>query len=778
MSDPIFTLFSTNSLGLTDIGNNAAPTLADIDNDGDLDAFVGNFDGDTVFFRNTPINGVASFTAESSNFGLTDVGYSAKPLLIDIDGDSDLDAFVGNNVGNTVFFRNTPINGVASFTAESSNFGLTYVGTYASPTFADIDNDGDFDTFVGNSNGDTVFFINTPVWGMQDWTAETSNFGLTNVGYNAAPTLVDIDNDGDLDAFVGNNAGDTVFFRNTPVNSVASFIAESSNFGLTDVGYSATSTFADIDNDGDLDAFVGNSYGVTQLFVNMAASATNHAPTGTVTINDTTPTQGQILTAANTLNDADGLGSITYQWKAGAMILGTGANHTVTAAEVGKTLTVTASYTDDLGKLETKTSTATAAVTAVTNPNFTLTGNNFITDENGGTAIFSLKLNTAPTRDVSVTFTSLDTSEGIINKTLTFTSSNWSTPQTFTVIGQNDALMDGNISYQVKGVVNTFDVNYSGLTLNLITLTNQDNEVAGQSIYGDVGGSKNDVLIGTEGNDKIYGLNMKDDLSGRGGNDELWGGYDNDVLFGENGNDKLYGEQNDDYMESGAGNDTLDGGLGVDTMKGGAGNDVYYLGYDFKDVIQDGGLATDIDTVIMPYQLTTYTLSAGIENATITAGTQAANLIGNAGNNALTGNDGVNNLNGGTGRDGLFASAGNDVLIGGAGNDTLSGGAGKDIFKFNTAFAANTDKITDFSVINDTIQLENSIFTKLTATGALNAGNFFKGTAAHDTNDYVIYNPSNGVVTYDADGNGAHAAVEIALLGVNLALTAADFVLI
>ena len=88
----------------------------------------------------------------------------------------------------------------------------------------------------------------------------------------------------------------------------------------------------------------------------------NNPPTGSVDINDTTPELGQILTATNTLADADGLGEITYQWIAGETVVGEGDTYTVTASDVGKAITVTASYTDGLGQLESVSSAATAAV--------------------------------------------------------------------------------------------------------------------------------------------------------------------------------------------------------------------------------------------------------------------------------------------------------------------------------------------------------------------------------------------------------------------------------
>ena len=546
---------------------------------------------------------------------------------------------------------------------------------------------------------------------------------------------------------------------------------------LVAVGYSG-SDFALVryNSDGSLDATFNGS------------TTINHAPTGDVTITGTA-VKGQTLTASNTLTDADGLGAITYQWQADSINLSTGNSYTLTADEIGKTVTVTASYTDLLGTVEHVNSAATLAITDVPvngTAGISITGSDFITTEQGDTAVFSVKLNSAPIRDVSIDFTSSDTTEGVItNPTLKFTSSNWSTAQTFTVTGQNDSLVDGDIAYSINAKLTTLDIFYTSVTTNSLTLTNQDTPIAKVETINGTNGM--DVLQGTSAPSYLLGEAANDDLSGGAGNDTIYGSYGNDLLFGEDDNDKLYGEQDADYLDGGAGNDTLDGGLGLDTLIGGAGNDTYYLGYDEIDVVDDQGLTTDVDTVIMPYQLSKYTLPKGIEQGTIAPGTQASSLTGNTSDNTLTGNDGKNVLNGAVGRDSLFGGLGNDVLKGGAGNDVLeggtgkdnlTGGAGKDSFLFDTALKANVDKITDFKPIDDTLTLENQIFTKLTATGVLNADNFVTATAAIDSNDYLIYSKATGALFYDADGNGTGAGIQIALLGMNLALTNADFVII
>jgi hypothetical protein len=94
-----------------------------------------------------------------------------------------------------------------------------------------------------------------------------------------------------------------------------------------------------------------------------AVANVNDAPSGTVTVTVSgTTAQGQSLTAANTLADIDGLGTISYQWKAGATVLGTGSSLLLDQSHVGQQITVTASYTDWQGTAEAVSSVATVAV--------------------------------------------------------------------------------------------------------------------------------------------------------------------------------------------------------------------------------------------------------------------------------------------------------------------------------------------------------------------------------------------------------------------------------
>lgn len=133
----------------------------------------------------------------------------------------------------------------------------------------------------------------------------------------------------------------------------------------------------------------------------------------------------------------------------------------------------------------------------------------------------------------------------------------------------------------------------------------------------------------------------------------------------------------------------------------------------------------------------------------------------------------------------ISALAGNDRLEGRQGNDELRGGAGKDSFAFNTAphSSTNFDRIIDFAPVDDTIRLEDSVFRAVDGIGAGGRGRllgdqFFRGPAANDREDRIIYNPATGVLFYDADGTDPIAAIRFALIGKGLTVTAADFLVV
>ena len=133
--------------------------------------------------------------------------------------------------------------------------------------------------------------------------------------------------------------------------------------------------------------------------------------------------------------------------------------------------------------------------------------------------------------------------------------------------------------------------------------------------------------------------------------------------------------------------------------------------------------------------------------------------LGNAGNNSIVGSDGA---------DTLYAGAGDDRVIGRSGADELQGGAGADQFGY-IGGETGLDRILDFQSGADKILLFGDYYDP-TATV-----DFVNGTSATSANSTFLYNSGTGIVSFDADGTGAGAAVQIAQLNPGTIVAAGDF---
>jgi hypothetical protein len=219
-----------------------ALALGDVDSDGDLDAFIGNYGaGNTVWLN----DGTGAFADSGQSLGSADT-YAVA--LGDLDGDGDLDAVTGNDVGqgSRVWLN----NGTGTFSTGQT---LSFRDTRA-VALGDLDNDGDLDIFLGHSDGRP-----NEVWlnqGGAQWGARGEFVdGGQRLGSadTTAVALGDLDGDGDLDAYVGNGSGQAdEVWRN---DGTGLFSDSGQNLG-------GRATWAvalgDVDADGDLDAFAAN----------------------------------------------------------------------------------------------------------------------------------------------------------------------------------------------------------------------------------------------------------------------------------------------------------------------------------------------------------------------------------------------------------------------------------------------------------------------------------------------------------------------------------------
>jgi Ca2+-binding RTX toxin-like protein len=296
------------------------------------------------------------------------------------------------------------------------------------------------------------------------------------------------------------------------------------------------------------------------------------------------------------------------------------------------------------------------------------------------------------------------------------------------------------------------------------------------TLQGDAGA---DSILGGSNNDLIYGGTENDTLQGGTGDDTIRGGSHSDLIEGEDGNDSLFGDGSSDTIRGGEGDDFLDGGGSGDVLQGDAGADSL-LGGTSDDAIYGG---TENDTI-----------RGGTGDDTAWGGSHSDRIYGDAGNDRLYGEgsadtiyggDGNDLVDGGSSADVLYGGSGTDTLIGGTNNDTLYGGAssdtltgdtGKDVFVFSTAIGVSVDVITDYNVAEDSIWLEDAVFAGL-SLGGLSAARFVANAEGAATTEAhrIIHDTDSGALLFDADGNGAGAAVQFATLTPGLALTSADF---
>jgi hypothetical protein len=215
-SSPELKLMDENYLNL-EIGFNYSPAFVDIDSDGDLDFFIGEWQGGLNLLENTGDAANPIYQNIEENYAGIDIGNNATPSFIDIDADSDFDLFIGEFNGNINFYRNQGDPVAANFILENSDFLGIDLGQYSFPHFSDIDGDSDFDLFAGSEDSGFVFYRN-------NGTPQNPNFARDptfdlSAHRNSAPGFVDIDNDSDLDLFSGALGGGIIFYENQEVIS-------------------------------------------------------------------------------------------------------------------------------------------------------------------------------------------------------------------------------------------------------------------------------------------------------------------------------------------------------------------------------------------------------------------------------------------------------------------------------------------------------------------------------------------------------------------------------
>ena len=599
LGDPEFALQSgaSNPFNGIDVGDYSAPTLVDIDGDGDLDLYVGDDDGNLDFYRNTGSESSPNFTYVGvGTYGFQDHGSDSNVTFGDLDNDGDLDALVGDGSGNTYYYQNTGSVSAPSFSLTGANqFGLTAVGSYSTTEMVDIDNDGDLDVFIGDGNGNFNYFQNIGTASSPSFaTAVTNPFGLSDTGSFAAPEFIDMDGDGDMDLVVGDQNGNFEYRENTGTASSPSFAAAVNNpYGTSAQENYSSWTFGDLDGDGDLDAVTGADYG----------SIYTHLDTAEATVDTSTVNSYDITVKAT---DSGGLSTQE------TMTITTGTNGTSTPGSSG----------------------------TINTSNYTATGSGY------------------------------------------------------TVTAQN--VVGGALTTASLSNVGT----YSGTFAANGTISDSDSGVAAQTGYDKASGLSERLIVDFDNDLSSVSFSFNYLYTGNYGEVGHWAVYNNGILVAEA-----------DFTEASFGS--------------GSGTVNINPGTNFDKLILTANLQTD--------------LSDGSDYGIASISYQEAPIV-SAGNDTLTGHATQDNLIYGlAGDDSLTGGSGDDVLVGGAGADALSGGAGTDTADYSTSSAAVTVNLDTGS-----------------GTGGDAAGDTYvdiEAIIASDYDDYVYGLDTGGVTVNLGAGN-------------------------
>ena len=267
-------------------GTGSIPVLTDLDNDGLVDLFVANYfsykptltkESRIAYYKNTGTTNNPVFTFIDNDFlnlSQSGLGLRMVPSFGDLNNDGKKDIILGLENGTVCYLQNTTSGSIPTFSTPITNYqdhvGQTInVGQFATPQLFDLNQDGKLDLIIGKKTGEILYYQNKGTLTSPSFELINSNLGNVDVSTSISPDGFAVPHFfRNLDTtylMVGSLEGAIYFYDSIDENlaSGTGFRTISSNFLNQDKnigGYSACAV-GDLDNDSNLDLFIGQDLG-------------------------------------------------------------------------------------------------------------------------------------------------------------------------------------------------------------------------------------------------------------------------------------------------------------------------------------------------------------------------------------------------------------------------------------------------------------------------------------------------------------------------------------
>ncbi len=268
---------------MIDVGMGAYPVLFDHNNDGLLDLVIGNYskkvsasniNSGLVLYENIGTANAPEFSLVDRNYAglhtaFNPAAFGITPTFGDLDGDGDKDLMVGASDGKLHYFENTAAMGQpASFGNLQAEYKGIDVGQFAAPVLVDIDRDGKLDLVVGEMGGTLRYYHNIGTAQVADFASspDDNKWGFVDTqpvcctGF-AIPFIFENNANNRYDLLVGSESGKVMYYADIESQIGDTFQLTQARFGDINEGQRTAIAGADLNNDGTWDWVVGNVRG-------------------------------------------------------------------------------------------------------------------------------------------------------------------------------------------------------------------------------------------------------------------------------------------------------------------------------------------------------------------------------------------------------------------------------------------------------------------------------------------------------------------------------------